>query len=90
MKIGAGIVNKELFTAADAYGVTAVGGLCTTVGAGGGYFAGGGHSPMTSLLGLGADQVRASQRKAFLFFLTRAPRGLRYSVLMSSRLTVAL
>lgn len=58
MKIGAGIVNKELYTAADSYGVTAVGGLCTTVGAAGGYFAGGGHSPMTSLLGMGADQVR--------------------------------
>lgn len=57
MKIGAAIENKELFAAAEKYGVTGVGGLCTTVGAGGGFFAGGGHGPMTSMLGLGADQV---------------------------------
>ncbi|KAG8169471.1 hypothetical protein KVR01_000216 [Diaporthe batatas] len=57
LKIGAGLENKELFAAADEYGVTAVGGLCTTVAAGGGYMAGGGHGPMSSSLGLGADQV---------------------------------
>lgn len=57
MKIGAGIENKELYAAAEKYGVTGVGGLCTTVGVGGGFLAGGGHGPMTSMLGLGADQV---------------------------------
>lgn len=57
LKIGAGLENKELFAAADKYGVTSVGGLCTTVAAGGGFMAGGGHGPMTSSLGLGADQV---------------------------------
>lgn len=57
MKIGAAIENKELFAAAEKYGVTGVGGLCTTVGVGGGFLAGGGHGPMTSMLGLGADQV---------------------------------
>lgn len=58
LKVGAGLENKELFAAADKYGVTGVGGLCTTVAAGGGYMAGGGHGPMSSSLGLGADQVR--------------------------------
>lgn len=57
MKIGAGIETKELYAAAEKYGVTGVGGLCTTVGVGGGFLAGGGHGPMTSMLGLGADQV---------------------------------
>lgn len=57
LTLGAAINNKELYAAAERFGVTAVGGLCTTVGAGGGFFAGGGHSPLTSLLGLGADQV---------------------------------
>lgn len=60
MKIGTGVETKELYAAAEQYGVTAVGGLCTTVATGGGYLAGGGHSPMSSLLGLGADQVRFS------------------------------
>ncbi|KAG6361657.1 hypothetical protein INS49_009884 [Diaporthe citri] len=57
LKIGSGLENKELFAAADEYGVTGVGGLCTTVAAGGGYMAGGGHGPMSSSLGLGADQA---------------------------------
>lgn len=68
MRIGAAVQNRELFAAADSFGVTAVGGLCTTVGAGGGYFAGGGHSPMTSLLGLGADQVSNLERDIRLIF----------------------
>lgn len=59
IKIGAGIENKELFAAAEQYGVTAVGGLCTTVGVSGGYLAGGGHGPMTASLGMGSDQVSA-------------------------------
>lgn len=60
LKIGAGLENKEFFAAADKYGVTGVGGLCTTVAAGGGFMAGGGHGPMSSSLGLGADQVSRS------------------------------
>ncbi|KAK2613379.1 hypothetical protein N8I77_000297 [Diaporthe amygdali] len=57
LKIGAGLENREFFAAAEKYGVTGVGGLCTTVAAGGGFLAGGGHGPMASSLGLGADQV---------------------------------
>lgn len=68
LKIGAAIENKELYAAAETYGVTAVGGLCSTVGAGGGYIAGGGHSPMSSLVGMGADQVRTQH--SFTSFCT--------------------
>lgn len=56
-KIGAGIQLFEMYEAAETYGVTTVGGLCTTVGAGGGYLAGGGHSPLSSKYGTGADQA---------------------------------
>lgn len=56
-KIGSGFQVFELYEAAEKYQVTAIGGLCSTVGVGGGYLAGGGHSPMSSKYGLGADQV---------------------------------
>lgn len=66
LTLGAATNNKELYAAAEKYGVTGVGGLCTTVGAGGGFFAGGGHSLLTSLLGLGADQVSNQGEPAML------------------------
>lgn len=60
MKVGAGLETKEFYAAAEKYGVTGVGGQCTSVAGGGGFMAGGGHGPMTSSLGLGADQVSKS------------------------------
>lgn len=57
LKLGAGIQVKELYEAANTYNVTAVGGECKGVGVAGGYIAGGGHSPLTSKYGMGADQV---------------------------------
>ncbi|KAI0516776.1 hypothetical protein F5B22DRAFT_180525 [Xylaria bambusicola] len=56
-KLGAGVMVYELYDAAEREGYTAVGGECRTVGVTGGYLAGGGHSPMTSIYGLGSDQV---------------------------------
>ncbi|CCC13801.1 unnamed protein product [Sordaria macrospora k-hell] len=56
-KIGAGIQVHELYEAAKKYGVTAIGGDCHSVGVAGGFTAGGGHSPMSSIAGLGSDQV---------------------------------
>jgi len=56
-KLGAGVVTEEVYAAAEKNGVTAVGGECRTVGLSGGYVAGGGHSPMATLVGMGADQV---------------------------------
>ncbi|RWA13854.1 hypothetical protein EKO27_g1237 [Xylaria grammica] len=57
MKLGAGVEVGELYAAADKYGVAAVGGECKGVGVTGGYTQGGGHSPHSSIYGMGADQV---------------------------------
>jgi FAD/FMN-containing dehydrogenase len=57
LKVGAGVLGAELYQAAEKYGVTAVGGEGLSVGFAGGYLAGGGHSPMSPLYGMGADQV---------------------------------
>ncbi|CZR65188.1 related to isoamyl alcohol oxidase [Phialocephala subalpina] len=56
-KLGAGVHTEDVYAVAEANGVTAVGGECRTVGLAGGYIAGGGHSPMSSLVGMAADQV---------------------------------
>ena len=56
-KLGAGVVTEEVYAAAEKNQVTVVGGECRTVGIAGGYIAGGGHSPMAALVGMGADQV---------------------------------
>lgn len=67
IKAAAGTLGYELMDFADANGVVAVGGECRTVGWAGGYIAGGGHSPLSSVYGMAADQVRglASARKVF-------------------------
>ncbi|KAL9573302.1 hypothetical protein ACKAV7_002987 [Fusarium commune] len=57
LKVGAGVVVSELYEAAERYGITAVGGEGMSVGYAGGFLAGGGHSPMSPLYGMGADQV---------------------------------
>ncbi|OLN84896.1 putative FAD-linked oxidoreductase-like protein 11 [Colletotrichum chlorophyti] len=56
-KLGAGVRAFEVYEAADKYGVTAVGGEGQTVGVMGGYVQGGGHSPMSGLYGMAADNV---------------------------------
>ncbi|KAL2128688.1 hypothetical protein VTI74DRAFT_8837 [Chaetomium olivicolor] len=56
-RLGAGVETEEVYRAAEENGVTAVGGECRTVGLAGGYTAGGGHSPMSALVGMAADQV---------------------------------
>ncbi|PSN64799.1 FAD binding domain-containing protein [Corynespora cassiicola Philippines] len=58
-KAGAGVQGFELLQAADKYGVSAVAGICPTVGVTGGYSTGGGHSPLMGLFGVGADQIVA-------------------------------
>lgn len=57
IKAGAGIQGYELYAAADQYGVIALGGECPTVGSMGGWIQGGGHSPASSVWGIGADHV---------------------------------
>ncbi|KAL3422016.1 FAD binding domain-containing protein [Phlyctema vagabunda] len=59
VKMGAGVQAQEIYAAAKAGGFTVVGGEGRTVGVAGGYIAGGGHSPLSSLYGMAADQVLA-------------------------------
>ncbi|KAH8203328.1 hypothetical protein TruAng_002524 [Truncatella angustata] len=57
IKAGSGIQGTELYEFADANNVTALAGEGRTVGWGGGYIAGGGHSPLSSKYGMAADQI---------------------------------
>jgi FAD/FMN-containing dehydrogenase len=56
-KAGVGVQGYELYAAANQYGVIALGGECPTVGAMGGWIQGGGHSPASSVWGIGADHA---------------------------------
>lgn len=56
-KLGAGIQVSDAFSAAKAHGLVLHGGNCESVGVVGGYTQGGGHSVLSSTMGLGADQV---------------------------------
>ncbi|KAI1391408.1 FAD-binding domain-containing protein [Hypoxylon trugodes] len=57
LKLGAGVQAFEAYEAARNNNVTVVGGEGRTVGVAGGYILGGGHSPLSSIYGMGADQV---------------------------------
>ncbi|KAI8279329.1 FAD-linked oxidoreductase [Colletotrichum sp. SAR11_57] len=56
-KLGAGVRAFEVYEAANKNGVTAIGGEGQTVGVMGGYVQGGGHSPLSGLYGMAADNV---------------------------------
>lgn len=57
--VGAGIQGRELYRHAFAQSPkqVVVGGECPTVGWAGGYVQGGGHGPLSSIYGMGADNV---------------------------------
>ena len=57
IKMGAGVQAFEAYEAANGQGLRIVGGECPTVGLAGGYTQGGGHSALSSVYGLGADQT---------------------------------
>ncbi|KAK0702405.1 hypothetical protein B0H67DRAFT_614299 [Lasiosphaeris hirsuta] len=57
IKLGAGVLAGEAYVAAWQAGYRVVGGTCPTVGIAGGYTQGGGHSLLSSLYGLAADNV---------------------------------
>lgn len=57
IKLGAGVLAGEAYVAASQAGYRVVGGTCPTVGIAGGYSQGGGHSLLSSLYGLAADNV---------------------------------
>ncbi|KAI0883298.1 FAD-binding domain-containing protein [Annulohypoxylon maeteangense] len=56
-KLGSGVQAFEAYEAARKNNVTIVGGEGRTVGVMGGFLLGGGHSPLSSLYGMAADQV---------------------------------
>ncbi|KAK5112178.1 hypothetical protein LTR85_011611 [Meristemomyces frigidus] len=56
-KAGAGVQAYEIYAAARDEGLVVVGGEGQTVGVMGGYIQGGGHSPLSSIHGMAADQV---------------------------------
>ncbi|KAF2181436.1 isoamyl alcohol oxidase [Zopfia rhizophila CBS 207.26] len=57
VKILAGVQVEDVYAAADAKDMVVVGGDCASVGVAGGWTQGGGHSPLSSLFGMGADQT---------------------------------
>lgn len=57
LKIGAGVMNYEAQLVAHENGLVVVGGYCPTLSLAGGFSQGGGHGPLMSTFGLGADQV---------------------------------
>jgi FAD/FMN-containing dehydrogenase len=65
IKFGSGIQVWEANAYAKSVGASVVSGEAVTVGLGGGYTAGGGHSPLSSMFGLAADQVLAMEGCTF-------------------------
>ncbi|RWA07531.1 hypothetical protein EKO27_g7560 [Xylaria grammica] len=57
IRLGAGVIGLEAHEAANAAGYRVVGGNCPSVGIVGGYTQGGGHSSMSNLYGLAADNI---------------------------------
>ncbi|KAK1963111.1 FAD-binding domain-containing protein [Colletotrichum sublineola] len=58
-KCGSGVQAFEIYKVASEYNKVVVGGEGETLGVMGGYIQGGGHSPLSSLYGTGADQALA-------------------------------
>lgn len=63
--VGSGIGLHEIYTAANEVGRAIVGGTAATVSVGGGYAQGAGHSALSPLLGLAADNVLRESASAF-------------------------
>lgn len=61
IKFGSGVQVWEAYEYAKSLSVSVLGGEAVTVGLGGGYTAGGGHSPLSSMYGMAADQVLAME-----------------------------
>ncbi|KAH8888061.1 FAD-binding domain-containing protein [Thozetella sp. PMI_491] len=57
IKMGAGILTREVLAFAAEHDSTVVSGNCPTVGIAGGYIQGGGHSQLSSKFGLAADNA---------------------------------
>ncbi|KAF5018569.1 hypothetical protein F66182_9443 [Fusarium sp. NRRL 66182] len=57
IRMGAGVQGSEALEFANSKGLVVVAGECPTVGMAGGFTQGGGHSPLSTEFGMGADQV---------------------------------
>ncbi|PGH12703.1 hypothetical protein AJ79_04063 [Helicocarpus griseus UAMH5409] len=57
IKAGSGVQAYDLYEFCNQHGVVTIGGEGQTVGITGGYIQGGGHSPLSSIYGMGADHV---------------------------------
>lgn len=57
LKVGAGVQVREANEFIDKHGYMMLSGECPSVGLSGGYTAGGGHGPLSSEVGLAADQT---------------------------------
>ncbi|KAL4265464.1 oxygen-dependent FAD-linked oxidoreductase family protein [Pleurotus pulmonarius] len=57
LKVSAGAQSRDVYAAARDHGVMVVGGEGETVGFAGGYIQQGGHSPLSSILGMAVDSV---------------------------------
>ncbi|KAJ3497269.1 hypothetical protein NLG97_g2029 [Lecanicillium saksenae] len=57
LKVGAGVVGYEALAAAHKAGLVVLTGECPSVGVAGGYVQGGGHSALSTIHGLAADNV---------------------------------
>ncbi|KAI1859837.1 hypothetical protein JX265_010286 [Neoarthrinium moseri] len=57
---GAGVTSLEVSQIAYGHDASVVAGMCASVGFAGGYFTGGGLSPLSSLFGMAADHILAA------------------------------
>ncbi|KAI0021773.1 FAD binding domain-containing protein [Xylariomycetidae sp. FL0641] len=97
-RVGAGIESWEMFARMADNNMTVVVASAYTVGAYGGWIAGGGHSPLASKYGLGADQVLSLEvvtadgrfvtadvhQNTDLFYALRGGGGSTYGVVTSA------
>ncbi|KAK5994153.1 VAO-type flavoprotein oxidase [Cladobotryum mycophilum] len=59
LHVGAGVRGRDVYRTAEENDASIVGGMCESVGFAGGYFAGGGHSPLSGKYGMAADHILA-------------------------------
>ncbi|KAI1270201.1 FAD-binding domain-containing protein [Xylariaceae sp. FL1019] len=97
VKIGAGVHATDAYTFASSQNLQVVAGNCPTVGLAGGYSQGGGHGPLASKYGLGADQIVEAEiikadgeivtansvTNSDLFWAVRGGGGGNYGVVLS-------